>query len=269
MLHQRKQTGKQTNTQPLPSSLKQQRLQGRCVRATSSNAWSSAIEAARADYVVVASFDCLRPRFSGSFDSVSNSGSPFASLLGSPIVVCCPAMAQHTIASSQGSRLRATAPEFHPDEGHHPISVGLRYPTLLVGLWTVDPSQDEATLKHFLYEFDFDTCGIIDCTRGTWMIVFPKEYMAQQFVTAFDEAEPDPDLPRAQVVPGEESVSPRDRTVKLRAARWHDFPERLREVWRLHCAKFSGDTGDIAEIRGGGSPWPPRRAITAQKEGYQ
>ena len=75
-----RQTTNQTNTQPLPSSLKLQRLQGRCVRATSSNAWSSAIEAARADYVVVASFDCLRPRFSGSFDSVSNSGSPFASL---------------------------------------------------------------------------------------------------------------------------------------------------------------------------------------------
>ena len=33
--------------------------------------------------------------------------------------------------------------------------------------------------------------------------------------------------------------------------------------------EFSWDTGDIAEIRGGGSPWPPRRAITAtaQKEG--
>ena len=247
-------------SQPLPSSLKLQRLQGRCVRATSSNAWSSAIEAARADYVVVASFDCLRPRFSGSFDSVSNSGSPFASLLGSPIVVCCPAMAQHTIASSQGSRLRATAPEFHPDEGHYPT---------LVGFWNVDPSQDMATLKHFLHEFDFDPWWIIDCTDGTFMIMFPEEYMAQQFVTAFDEAEPDPDLPRAQVVPGEESVSPRDRTVKLRAARWHDFPERLREVWLLHCAKFSGDTGDIAEIRGGGSPWPPRRAITAQKEGYR
>ena len=33
--------------------------------------------------------------------------------------------------------------------------------------------------------------------------------------------------------------------------------------------EFSWDTGDIAEIRGGGSPWPPRRAITAQKEGYR
>ena len=172
-------------------------------------------------------------------------------------------MAQHTIASNQGSRLRATAPEFHPDEGQ----------VWWVGFWNVDPSQDKATLKHFLYEFDFDTCKIIDCTKGTWMIAFPEKYVAQQFVTAFDKAEPDPDLPRAQVVPGEESVSPRDRTVKLRAARWHDFPERLREVWWLReavrCAKFSWDSGDIAEIRGGGSPWPPRRAITAQKEGYQ
>ena len=97
----------------------------------------------------------------------------------------------------------------------------------MVGFWNVDPSQDMATLKHFLYKFDFDPWRIIDCTDGTLMIVFPKEYMAQQFVTAFDEAEPDPDLPRARVV-------------KLRAARWHDqttdFPGRLREVWRLHCA---------------------------------
>ena len=110
----------------------------------------------------------------------------------------------------------------------------------MVGFWNVDPSQDMATLKHFLYKFDFDPWRIIDCTDGTFMIVFPEEYMAEQFVTAMDDAEPDPDLPRARVVPGEESVSPRDRTVKLRAARWHDqtadFPGRLREVWRLHCA---------------------------------